>query len=147
MQGHQLTTRTKNKSKKRVGRGGKRGTTSGRGTKGQKARSGRRIRPQLRDILKKIPKKKGYRARVISRRLAVVNLRDIERKFAAGAEVSPKTLVERGLVEKISGKVPEIKILGAGEISKNFIFKNCLFSKKAEEALKKSGSQILGSKK
>ncbi|HVY35840.1 MAG TPA: uL15 family ribosomal protein, partial [Candidatus Paceibacterota bacterium] len=50
---------TKNKKKKTVGRGSKRGKTSGRGTKGQKARAGHRIRPHIRDIIKKLPKLRG----------------------------------------------------------------------------------------
>jgi len=45
--------------KRRVGRGGKRGKTSGRGMKGQKSRAGRRIRPAIRDVMKKFPKKRG----------------------------------------------------------------------------------------
>jgi len=61
MQLHQLIPTTKNKSKKRVGRGGKRGAYSGKGLKGQKSRAGRKLRPQLRDIVKRIPKKRGYR--------------------------------------------------------------------------------------
>ena len=48
-----LKPKTSKKSKKRIGRGGKRGTYSGRGIKGQKARAGHRIRPEIRDILKK----------------------------------------------------------------------------------------------
>ena len=146
MQVHQLITRTKNKSKKRVGRGGKRGTYSGRGIKGQKARSGRRIRPQFRDILKKIPKKRGYRVKIIPSRVAVINLRDLEKKFESGAEISPKILAEKGLVGRISGKIPEIKILGSGEVTKSFIVKDCGLSKSAEAALKKSGSRIVGSR-
>ena len=142
MQIHQLRANLGNKAKKRVGRGGKRGTYSGRGMKGQKSRSGRRIRPQFRDILKKIPKKKGYRAKTIPSRIASINLRDIE-KFENGSEISPKILAERGLVKMISGKVPKVKILGTGKLSKSFVFKNCLFSKKAEEAVKKSGSRII----
>jgi large subunit ribosomal protein L15 len=146
MQSHQIGSDPKSKIKKRVGRGGKRGTTSGRGTKGQKARSGRRIRPQYRDTLKKIPKKKGYRVYVVQSQVASVNLRDLERNFESGAEISPKTLFEKGLVRRISGRIPEVKILGEGNISKSFVIKECAFSKSAEEALKKSGSRILAKK-
>lgn len=69
--------------------------------------------------------------------MAVVNLRDIDRKFSEGALVNPKTLVENGLVRRISGKIPRVKILGNGELTKKFIIKDCAFSKKAEEAWKK----------
>ncbi len=61
MQLHQIQTGTRKKEKKRVGRGGKRGTYCGRGIKGQRARAGAKIRPALRDLIKKIPKIRGYR--------------------------------------------------------------------------------------
>ena len=56
---HSLVRTTERKSM-RVGRGGRRGKTSGRGTKGQNARAGNKKRPELRDIIKKIPKRRGY---------------------------------------------------------------------------------------
>jgi len=63
MQLHELQPITKNKSKKRIGRGGKRGTYSGRGMKGQKARAGRKIRPAIRDLMQRTPKLRGARNR------------------------------------------------------------------------------------
>ncbi|MBI2024117.1 50S ribosomal protein L15 [Candidatus Giovannonibacteria bacterium] len=146
MQAHNLGIVSKTKTKKRVGRGGKRGTYSGRGIKGQKARSGRRIRPQFRDTLKKIPKKRGYSVKVLARRIAVVNLKDLEKKFENNSEISPKALREKGLISKIAGRIPEVKILGEGELAKSFIVRDCVFSKKAEEALIKSGSRIFPKK-
>lgn len=151
MQVHQITS-TNDKVKKRVGRGGKRGTYSGRGIKGQKARSGRRVRPQMRDTLKKIPKRRGQLRRVWNRvsesssAVAVINLNTLERKFENNAEISPKILFERGLISKISGKYPVVKILGTGKITKSFIFKDCGFSKTAREAVEKSGGRILAKK-
>ena len=59
MQLNELKAGTKNKSKKRVGRGGKRGTYSGKGMKGQKARAGKRIRPAIRDLMQRTPKLRG----------------------------------------------------------------------------------------
>lgn len=59
MQFHTLQAKTKRKTSRQVGRGGKRGKTSGRGTKGQNARAGRKKRPELRDIIKRIPKLRG----------------------------------------------------------------------------------------
>ncbi len=59
MQLHQLQSNHPNYGKKRVGRGGKRGTTSGRGTKGQHSRAGRRIRPAERDFIQRLPKLRG----------------------------------------------------------------------------------------
>ncbi|MEX2013806.1 MAG: hypothetical protein WD896_00425 [Parcubacteria group bacterium] len=59
MQFHNLQSKTKRKFSRQVGRGGTRGKTSGRGTKGQNARAGRKKRPELRDIIKRIPKLRG----------------------------------------------------------------------------------------
>jgi ribosomal protein L15 len=59
MQFHSLKRKTPNKKSRQVGRGGTRGKTSGRGTKGQNARAGRKKRPELRDFIKRIPKLRG----------------------------------------------------------------------------------------
>jgi large subunit ribosomal protein L15 len=59
MQFHNLKRKNPNKKRKLVGRGGTRGKTAGRGTKGQNARAGRKKRPELRDVIKRIPKLRG----------------------------------------------------------------------------------------
>src|SRR3989344_2679157 len=118
MQIHELKPRHPSRDKKRVGRGGKRGTTSGRGTKGQKARSGRRIRPQFRDVFVKIPKLKGYKVKLRPSKIGVVNVKDLERVFGDNAVISPEFLIEKGFVRKIPAKVPDVKILGAGASKK-----------------------------
>ncbi len=59
MQFHNLQSKTKRKKSRQVGRGGTRGKTAGRGTKGQNARAGRKKRPELRDMIKRIPKLRG----------------------------------------------------------------------------------------
>lgn len=64
MQIHELKPENKPKKKKRIGRGGKRGTYCGRGLKGQKSRAGRRIRPAVRDFVLKTPKLRGRRKNV-----------------------------------------------------------------------------------
>lgn len=69
MQIHNLKRKTKNKKDRIVGRGGKHAKTSGRGGKGQTARAGNKRRPELRDIIKKLPKKRGYRFNSIHRAL------------------------------------------------------------------------------
>ena len=60
MQIHNLKRLHKNKKDRLVGRGGKHAKTSGRGGKGQTARAGNKRRPELRDIIKKLPKNRGY---------------------------------------------------------------------------------------
>lgn len=136
MQLHQVKPIHKQKSKKRVGRGGKRGTYSGKGLKGQKSRAGRKMRPELRDYIKKIPKKRGYRFKSIQQKPEIVNLRDLEKFFIDGDLVNPETLLEKGLVDRIKGKVPEVKILGSGELKKKLKIENCLMSESVKKAIK-----------
>lgn len=131
MQFHNIKSKTNFRKSRRVGRGGKRGTFSGRGTKGQRSRAGAKIRPAERDILKRIPKLRGYKFRVFRIKPQVVNLDDINEKFKDGDTVSPESMHRRGLVRKAGGTLPLIKILGRGNINKKLIFKNVTFSKSA----------------
>lgn len=132
---HEIHPKVKSKSGKRVGRGGKRGTFSGRGTKGQKARAGHKIRPQLRDILKKIPKKRGYRFSSFREKAAIVNIGDLADKFKSGDIITPEKLFKAGLVRKNKGRLPKIKILGGGKLKKKLSFKNVLMSDKVKKEL------------
>ncbi len=130
------------KKKKRVGRGGKRGTYSGKGLKGQKARAGRKLRPELRDIIKKIPKKRGYRFKSLKGNISVLNLSFVNNKFADGEVVSPQTLVEKKILRKNKGKLPKVKILGVGKLDKKIDVSGCDLSKTTEEKIKKAGGKI-----
>ena len=67
MQIHNLKRVHKNKKDRIVGRGGKHAKTSGRGGKGQTARAGNKRRPELRDIIKKLPKNRGYRFKSVQK--------------------------------------------------------------------------------
>ena len=120
MQAHQLT-KTK-KVRRRVGRGGKRGTFSGRGTKGQKARAGRRIRPQIRDIVKKMHKRRGYFFKSFYKKPYTINIGDIDKKFNNGDKITFDALVKSKLLRAPKGKTIKIKILGKGHTAKKFIF-------------------------
>lgn len=71
MQIHNLKRQHKNKKDRMVGRGGKHAKTSGRGGKGQTARAGNKRRPALRDIIKKLPKKRGYRFNSVRKNLVL----------------------------------------------------------------------------
>ncbi len=141
MQIHQVKPLIKKKSKKRVGRGGKRGTFSGRGSKGQHGH-GVRIRPYLRDIIKRLPKKRGYRFKVIRKKPAVVNIEFLEKKFKEGDKVTPKTLLEAGLISLYKGRMPEVKLLGNGNITKKLLVSECQISAPAKEKIEKAGGAI-----
>ena len=67
MQIHNLKRTHKNKRDRLVGRGGKHAKTSGRGGKGQTARAGNKRRPELRDIIKKLPKNRGYKFKSVKK--------------------------------------------------------------------------------
>ena len=148
MQLNTLSPRTKNRKNPPVGRGGKRGKTSGRGGKGQTARAGHKIRPEVRDLIKKIPKRRGHgknRARTVkTNRIAVsaVNLAALEAMYKAGETVSPASLLARDLVRRAKGRAPIVKILGTGELKKALVIKGCSLSAVARAAIIKCGGTI-----
>lgn len=147
MQSNTLAPKTPRITSPRVGRGGKRGKTSGRGTKGQKARAGRKMRPEMRDLIKKIPKLRGHgknRARTVRNRVpyAPVNLAVLEATFAAGDTVTPETLYKKGVIRARGGKLSFVKILGTGTLTKALEVSNCETSGSAKEAIEKAGGSV-----
>ena len=142
MQLNELKRTHKNKDAKRVARGGKRGKTAGRGTKGQKARAGHRLRPEMRDIIKKFPKHRGYRFKSFEVKPAPINLAEIEKAFAAGESVTPETLFAKKLVVTVGGRVPKVKILGMGKLSKKVAVSGCTFSETAKAAIEAAGGTV-----
>lgn len=142
MQLHTLKPSHARKRAKKIGRGGKRGTYSGKGIKGQKARAGANIRPALRDLIKKLPKRRGVYFKSIHTKPACVNLGDLERHFGSGAAVNPAALVEKSLVSLYKGRYPKIKILSDGALTKKFFVSGCAFSKAAKEKIEKAGGKI-----
>jgi large subunit ribosomal protein L15 len=145
MQLNSLSPRTTNKKNAPVGRGGKRGKTSGRGGKGQTARAGHHIRPEVRDLIKKLPKRRGHgknRARTVkTNRIAVsaVNLDALELNYKAGETVSPATLLAKGLVRRAKGRAPSVKILGTGSLTKALSVTGCTLSATALAAVTAAG--------
>ena len=148
MQLNDLKKSTAAKKPKRIGRGGKRGTFSGRGTKGQKARSGHRIRPQLRDEIKKLHKKRGFgihradSVRSDRQKYAVVNVQKIARAAGDGAEITPKFLLEKGLITAKQGRRAPVKILGGGILKKKLTVSGCAVSESAKKAIEAAGGTI-----
>ena len=149
MQLHQLQPSTTRKDAKRIGRGGKRGKTSGKGGKGQTARTGNRPRPEMRDVIKRLPKLRGHgknRARTVNAERVlpiVVNLKAIEAAFEVGDTVSPQTLLAKGIISKTKGKVPKVKILGTGDLTKKITLSGCVFSEAVKTKIEKAGGSAL----
>ena len=142
MELHELRPKYKRKKRKRVGRGGKRGTYAGRGIKGQKARAGRRLKPVIQELIKKYPKLRGYKFKKVELKPAIVNIETLEKKFKTGEIVNPKTLLEKRLIRRIKGRIPLVKILAKGKLTKKLIIEGCQVSKSAREKIKKAGGQI-----
>ncbi len=147
MQLNTLQRKNPNKGSKRIGRGrgsGK-GKTSGRGTKGQNARSGHKKRPDVREQLKKLPKLRGrgiHALKSIEVRPMVVNLSILERAFDGGTSITPRLLVERGIIASRKGVTPVVKILGDGELTKKLSIEGCKVSGSAREKIEKAGGKV-----
>ncbi len=142
MQLHQISKNKFNKVHRRVGRGGKRGTFSGRGVKGQKARSGRKMRPEWRDVLKSIPKKRGYAFKSQQVKPAIVSLKSLNRIFKGGEVITFNVLREKGLVPKSANCHTTVKILSSEGFVKKLSFKGIAFSASAKDAIIKAGGII-----
>lgn len=142
-----LKRTTENKKPKLVGRGGTRGKTSGRGTKGQKARAGHKIRPHIRDIIKKYPKLRG-RGKNINKafvlRPIVVNISVLDKRFDDGAAVTPSVLFAKGLITRTRGVLPHVKILATGETTKKLEIFDCEVSASAKAKIEKAGGKVNG---
>jgi large subunit ribosomal protein L15 len=131
--------------RKRVGRGdgSGHGTYSGRGCKGQKSRAGGGVRlgfegGQL-PLIKRLPRKRGF-VNIFRTEYNIVNVGDLK-VFAPNVEVTPKELLEFGLIK--SSKQP-VKVLGDGEIDRPLVVKANKFSATAEKKIAAAGGRAEG---
>ena len=128
--------------RRRVGRGvgSGLGKTSGRGYKGQKARSGGSINPVFEGgqlpLYRRLPKR-GFTNGKFRTRYAVINLKDLN-VFENGTLVTPALLKEKGIIKN---QLDGIKILGEGKLEKNLTIQANKFSTTALEKIKESGSK------
>ena len=133
--------------KKTIGRGGKRGTYSGKGIKGQKARAGHRMRPQLRDELKKLPKRRGYginRADTVRSdrtKYTVVHLGTLATIWD-GKEITPKILLEKHVISKKQRRHAPVKVLGGGSLKQKIALSGMQVSASARKAIEAAGGTI-----
>ena len=130
------------KTSKRVGRGvgSGLGKTSGKGHKGQNARSGGGVRPGFEGgqlpLFRRLPKR-GFSNAMFKIRYATINVSDLE-KFENGAVVTPELLKEMGILKKqLSG----VKVLGNGELTKKLTVKAHKFSTSAIEKIESIGGK------
>ena len=129
-------------AKKRVGRGSGSGLgkTSGRGQKGQKARSGGSINPVFEGgqlpLYRRLPKR-GFTNALFKTEYAVINVSDLN-KFDNGTVVTPALLKEKGIIKK---QLKGIKVLGNGKLEKKLTIQANKFSASALEKIKEAGSK------
>lgn len=130
-------------SAKRLGRGigSGLGKTSGKGHKGQWARSGGGVRPGFEGgqmpLIRRIPKR-GFNNK-FKKVYSIVNICDLEDRFEGGQEITAQLLLESGVLSKVEPY--GIKVLGNGELTKSFTVKANKFSKSAVEAIEKAGGK------
>jgi large subunit ribosomal protein L15 len=107
------------------------------------------MRPEMRDLIKKIPKRRGHgknRAKTVRvSRVSYfpVNLAVLEATFDTGATVSTATLKEKGIIRARGGKLPRVKVLGTGELSKALSLSGVATSASAKAAVEKAGGSVL----
>ena len=132
------------KAKKRLGRGigSGLGKTSGKGHKGQNARSGGGVRPGFEGgqmpLFRRLPKR-GF-TNIFAKEYGIINIDDLN-VFEEGTEVTPELLFSEGLIKKAKAK-DGVKILGNGELNKKLTVKAQQFSKSAVEKIEATGGKV-----
>jgi len=144
MQLHNLTKTTQS-PKPRIGRSGKRGSYSGRGIKGQKSRAGHKIRPALRDLIIRIPKKRGFRNKPTTEKSFVINLSNLA---SLKNKVGDKSVLLDLATLRALKVVPmrfngPIKILGDGNIDFPITLKGLKVSASAKLKVEKAGGKVV----
>ncbi|ENH97798.1 50S ribosomal protein L15 [Gracilibacillus halophilus YIM-C55.5] len=138
---HELKPSQARKKRNRVGRGMSTGNgkTSGRGHKGQKARTGGGVRPGFEGgqmpLFQRVPKR-GF-SNINRKEFTIVNV-DKLNTFEEGTEVTPELLLEQGTISKLKSGV---KVLGNGKLDKKLTVKAHKFSASAKEAIEAAGGQ------
>ncbi len=129
------------KVRKRIGRGigSGQGKTAGKGSKGQKARSGGSIRPGFEGgqmpLQRRVPKR-GF-VSIFGKDIHIVNIGSLE-KFEDGATVDTKALVDAGIVSQCGDG---IKVLGNGKLTKKLTVKAAAFSGSAKQKIEAAGGK------
>ncbi|ANA41931.1 ribosomal protein L15 [Treponema pallidum subsp. pallidum] len=141
---HLIAPKGANRARRIVGRGSSsgRGTTSGRGTKGQQARAGHKAYVGFEGgqmpLYRRVPRR-GFSNCAFKKEYAVVNVGALEFVYAPGETVNRQTLIEKGLVK---GRVPFIKILADGELTKSIVVRVDRVSARAQEKIQQAGGSV-----
>lgn len=125
----------KKKGKKRIGRGGKRGSYSGRGQKGQRARAGGRRPESSIEVISRMPKFRGTKNRP-AKEVVRINVGDLEKYEKEGI------ITRDAIITRARDKKKMVKILGSGEVKKAITVVGVQTSKSAEAKIKKAGGSV-----
>ncbi len=124
------------------GSGSGHGGTSGKGNKGQNSRSGGGVRPGFEGgqmpLFRRIARR-GFSNEPFKKEYLVVNLQQLEKRYSDGETVDLTSLKKRGI---ISGKNPQVKILGDGDFTRKVIVEGLAVSRSAQEKIEKAGGRI-----
>ncbi len=132
------------KTRKRVGRGESSGLgkTCGKGSNGQKSRSGASIQGGFEGgqmpLIKRVPKR-GFSNYPFKKEYAVINVMDLEELFDNGTEITAELLLESGVIKKV---LDGIKVLGDGDITKKFTVKVQKISESAKNKIEAAGGKV-----
>lgn len=141
MQLHTINPTNARLPKKRVGRGGKRGTTSGKGTKGQRSRSGHRIRPAARDIVLKFPKLRGVGNSRRAIPATIVKTGDIP-ALLAKAQSAMLTREVLASLKRIRDAKARVKVVSNGKLSSAVSISGIPITKGAKQEILKAGGTV-----
>jgi len=135
---------TKNRKRKRIGRGvgSGHGKTAGRGHKGYGSRSGSSTRQGFEGgqtpIFMRVAKR-GFNNKAFASKIAIVNIRDLDKYFNDGDSVTPESLRAKGLIH---GHFDGVKLLADGETSKKLTVQVHRYSASAEDKILKAGGKV-----
>jgi large subunit ribosomal protein L15 len=134
------------KKTQRIGRSGKRGSYSGRGVKGQRSRSGHRIRPAERDLIMRLPKLRGFRNKPKTEKSRVFNLDVLQARLQSFAKGGAPLEINESLL-KVAGMLSKnfkgyVKVLGNGEIKFPVQITGIEVSVSAKRKIQKAGGSV-----
>lgn len=138
MQLHELGH--KKQRAQRIGRGGKRGKTGGRGQKGQKSRAGTSMRPAIRDLISRIPKRRGFANKPSSPKPAVVNVGPLAKAAAGRDTVTVAVLKELKLIP-VRHRGP-VKVLANGSVTAKLALSGLQVSEGARAKIEAAGGSV-----
>jgi len=139
MQLHDLKTKYSKRGKKRVGRGGKRGTTSGKGQKGQRSRAGHHILQAERIMIMKFPKLRGVKNKSRKEAAVIITLNDLA-SLSKDGKLTKQILLEKGIISKA---FQPVKVLSNGQIVSAVTVEGISVSAGAKAKIEKAGGKVI----